>query len=112
MKKERERRRRPERSGVRGIAALPREECQPPASTRYRLRFALTGSGAAAAYLPLGIAGIRGRRRYLRVCGAPPLLPGPPPSQAWRPFSPDLGPPTEAARLARSILRRTDPISL
>lgn len=86
----RERRRRPKRSGVRGIAA-PREECQPPASTRYRLLAASwfpSGGSPRPAFLPLVIAGIRAR--YIRDRGTPPLLPGPPLLQAWRPLG--LGP--------------------
>lgn len=99
-KRRRRRRRRPKRSWVRGIAA-PREECQPPASTRYRLCSASPGRETAClarppllvlhSLLPQGIAGIRGR--YIRGRWTPPLLPGPPPPQAWRPLSSGLRPP-------------------
>lgn len=90
-----------------GIAA-PREECQPPASTRYRPR----GGGAAARSLPLPLPGAgvtrggAGRRQ-----GGHLHLPSPPGRRGSRPPPPSLrASPPWAAAVPRS--RDGGPLSL
>lgn len=86
--------------------AVPRKECQPPASTRYRpglARAAAPRRSPLPASLPLGIAGIRAR--YIRGRAAPPRSQDRPLRQPGGRSAPAWGLPSRRRRGAASRQR-------